>query len=160
MFFQLFIDSWVSTRLLHGLATHLDISVTRFRYRTWIELAEAPRAIVEDHVRKHVAVNAKVIFACPTLISARFTGFLFLAVIGISFLPVGFTVLLDLRTLYVRYGWVGEWGETSLALFAAPLACSRPAYYSPIAEWKEVVVASRKMCGEEQCELAARACDG
>ena len=109
---------------------------------------------MQHHVRKDIAIDAKVTLTSPTFIPATFTSLLRLTIFLVPLRAIDLAVLFSLSPLSITTRWTAKRNQTAHTLRATLLAGARPGYRGPVAERKEVVVRPREMGGEEESKLA------
>ena len=95
---------------------------------------------MQDHVGKHVAVDAKMAFTSPTFVPPTLTSLLLLAVLLISLRAINLAILLRLASIPVAGRRLAKGNETAHALFASLFAGTRPRDCGPVAQREEMVV--------------------
>ena len=155
----------------NALTRHLHLPIPILRLDR-VESAQAAGAVMQNHMTKHIAVDAEVALADSTFVPCALARFLLLAIVilpqfcrGGDF-PIRNCLSVSLGSRCVHVGILffirrlGECAEAANAIFATHLAGALPAYFGPIAKREQVVVASREMGRKEKGELAAGTCDG
>lgn len=84
--------------------THLHIPIT-LRPSLGIQPSQASRTIMQHHVGKHVAVDAKMALTSPALIPPTFTRLLLLAIVVVSPRAVGFGLFFCCLAILLCFTW-------------------------------------------------------